>query len=134
VVYSQRTAKFLHNIPVRNSTTSTRMVTFLLVPDLIATLTSTSCVPQAALVLAMPLLSGQQDRSLGQLPTYGAIFRGGLAYTASVLGALIAPVLLGIARVLVLGGLCTTAARVSVQHPPACGCLYLSGRAHLACI
>lgn len=85
-------------------------------------------------MLAMPLLSGRHDRSLGQLPTCGAILRGGLAYTASVLGALIAPILLGIARVLVLGEMCTSAARVSVQDPSACNCLYLSCRAHLACI
>lgn len=69
-----------------------------------AILTAHPVIPQAALVLAMPLLSSWQDRSLGQLPTYGAILRGGLAYTASVLGAVIAPILLGLARVLVLGG------------------------------
>jgi hypothetical protein len=74
-------------------------------------LTACPVLPQAALVLAMPLLSGRQDRSFGQLPTYGAILRGGLAYTASVLGALIAPILLGIARVLVLGEMCIAAAR-----------------------
>ena len=67
------------------------------------TLTGHPVFSQVTLVLAMPLLSSRQDRSLGQLPTYGAILRGGLAYTASVLGALIAPILLGVTRVLVLG-------------------------------
>lgn len=51
----------------------------------------------------MPLLTSRRDRSLGQLPTYSTIFRGGLAYTASVLGALVIPMLLGVARVLLFG-------------------------------
>lgn len=53
----------------------------------------------------MPLLTRSRDASLGQLPTYGAIFRGGLAYIASLLGALLTPMILGLARVLLLGGL-----------------------------
>ena len=80
-------------------------------------LTADAVLSQVALVLAIPLLSSWRDSSLGQLPTYGAIFRGALAYTASVLGALVAPVLLGMARVLVLGGSCAAAAR---GHPLTC--------------
>lgn len=51
-------------------------------------------------------MRGRRVRSAsGQVPTYGAILRGGVAFLASFFAALLTPVLLGLARALLSGAL-----------------------------
>lgn len=55
-----------------------------------------------ALVLAMPLVTSRRSASV-QRPTYKAIFRGSLVYGLSSAAAVLAPVMLGLLRVLLSG-------------------------------